>query len=918
MAIAANTAGVPHEVIVVDNGSTDETAAALRALESIRHRRNDSNLGFGTACNQGAQMARAPLLLFLNNDTEPQPGWLSAMLRVADADPRVAVVNPRLVFPDGTIQHAGFIVAYGFPYPVSLIPREYQKPASAANERVELRAASAACLLVRTEVFGVLKGFDETFINGYEDVDLCFRVVRGGGRIIYAPDAVVLHHEAMSGGRFKNEAVNLDRFQQRWMGKWEGFDYDYRTNAGRVPADQARPGVSVVVVAWNALPTATPCLENLLACTGPQDEVVIVDDGSVGGSATALAQFAARVPQLARVVRLNDRQGFGRAAQAGLRAARREFAVVMPANLKVSGRWLERLLGHLGADSGIGVLTPSGSGNPVQGKGPLFAPPDARAAARSSVLDKLVTAGPRTTPVPATACLCGRRATLLALADDPALLLGEEATALAARLSQSGQRLAAAQDVFVARINQQSIEPRPVERERYLLQQSANLAAERQRETAEAGATAARPTIVTPQPGRTSIVILVRDNLLLTAECVESIYRHTHRDFELVIVDNGSAPDVGAFFAALQARHGNVVVIRNPENEGFPFGVNQGLAAARGEYVVLLNNDVVVTRGWLSRQLALLTVDPQLAVVGPVTNATSGPQLVGTATYAGLGDVDAFAEQWAVEHAGELAFVARLTGLCMVMRRSLVDTIGGMDTIFGYGNCEDDDFCLRVLRSGQQIAIAYDVFIHHHGSATFKAMSLSASRMVADNWALFCEKWQHQSRVHTAEALRALAGARPFDPAVDPIPVAYGEIYHPGAAPLSLETAHRQRLLCIPDLADDAWLAAMDGVFRALHNRDPVAVVVRVDPPTAATVERAVAGVKAILSGQGRSLDDAPDIVIEASAIAPRDRGGLYTAATAFIPLPGSRARFLTREAIACGLPIVAAEGVRRFVEQRR
>ncbi|HEY2901038.1 MAG TPA: glycosyltransferase [Polyangia bacterium] len=918
MAIAAHTADVPHEVIVVDNGSTDDTAAALRALEGVRHRRNDTNLGFGTACNQGAQMARAPLLVFLNNDTEPQPGWLSAMLRVADADARVAVVNPRLVFPDATIQHAGFIVAYGFPYPVSLIPREYKKPATAANERVELRAASAACLLVRAAIFGTLKGFDETFINGYEDIDLCFRVVRGGGRIIYAPDAVVLHHEAMSGGRFKNEAVNLDRFQQRWMGKWDGFDYDYRTNAGRVATDPARPGVSVVVVAGNALPTATPCLESLLACTGPQDEVVIVDDGSVGASATALAQFAAREPQLARLLRLNDWQGFGRAAQAGLRAATRDFAVVMPANLKVSGRWLDRLLGQLGADSSIGVLTPSGSGNPVQGGGPLFAPPDARVTGRSSVLDKLVTAGPRTTAVPATACLCGRRATLLALADDPALLLGEEATALAARLAQSGLRLAAAQDVFVARINQQSAEPRPVERERYLIQQSANLAAERLRETTPVGAPPARVTTVSPQLGRASIVILVRDNLLLTVECVESIYRHTHHDFELIVVDNGSAPDVGAFFASLQAQHGNVVLIRNPDNEGFPFGVNQGLAAARGEFVVLLNNDVVVTRGWLSRQLALLAVDPQVAVVGPVTNATSGPQLVGTATYAGLGDVDAFAAQWAIEHAGEMAFVPRLTGLCMVMRRSLVDSIGGMDTIFGYGNCEDDDFCLRVLRSGQQIAVAYDVFIHHHGSATFKAMSLSASRMVADNWALFCEKWQHQSQVHTAEALRVLAGARRFDPAADPIPVVYGEIFHPGAAPLALDTPHRQRLLCIPDLTDDAWLLAMDGVFRALTNRDPVAVVVRVDPPSAVTVDRAVAGVKAILSRQGRSLDDAPDVIIEASAIAPRDRGGLYTAATAFIPLPGSRARFLAREAVACGLPIVVAEGVRGFVDQRR
>ncbi|HVR62724.1 MAG TPA: glycosyltransferase family 2 protein, partial [Polyangia bacterium] len=548
MAVAAATGDVPHEVIVVDNGSTDETASALPALQNVRHRRNDANLGFGTACNQGAQMARAPLLAFLNNDTEPQVGWLSAMLRVMDSDARVAIVNPRLVFPDGTIQHAGFIVAYGFPYPLSVIPREYRKPATAAAARVQLQAASGACLLVRGELFGALKGFDEAFINGYEDIDFCFRAGLAGAQIVYAPHALVVHHEAASGGRFKNEATNLDRFQQRWMRRWERFDYDYRTTAGRWPADEQRPGVSVVVVARNALPTVTPCLENLRACVGPQDEIVIVDDGSVGAGAGALDLFAERHRELARVVRLPSRQGFGRAASVGLRAATRAFAAVMPANVKVGNRWLDRLLGHLRGDAGIGVVTPSGSGNPVREGGPIYAPPDARATARSSVLDKLVTAGPRTTPVPATACLVAARQTLLAL--EPELLLSAEATALARRLEDRRQRLAAAQDVFAARLNQMSTELRPVERERYLMQQAANIAAERGRPPA------ARPLA---QRELVSIVILVRDNLLLTRECIESIYRHTPGSFELVLVDNGSAPEVGAFIAELRARHGNVV-----------------------------------------------------------------------------------------------------------------------------------------------------------------------------------------------------------------------------------------------------------------------------------------------------------------------------------------------------------------------
>src|SRR6185295_17328008 len=100
-----------------------------------------------------------------------------------------------------------------------------------------------------------------------------------------------------------------------------------------------------------------------------------------------------------------------------------------------------------------------------------------------------------------------------------------------------------------------------------------------------------------------------------------------------MLVDNGSSEDVAGFAAELARARGHVVYRRNARNQGFAYACNQGIAASRGAIVVLLNNDVVVARGWLSRQLALLDSDPGIALVGPATNATSGPQLVGTATY---------------------------------------------------------------------------------------------------------------------------------------------------------------------------------------------------------------------------------------------------------------------------------------------
>ena len=256
----------------------------------------------------------------------------------------------------------------------------------------------------------------------------------------------------------------------------------------------------------------------------------------------------------------------------------------------------------------------------------------------------------------------------------------------------------------------------------------------------------------------------MRDNLALTRACIDSIYAHTPGALELVLVDNGSVEDVAGTARELSAAGRRVVYLRNQRNEGFAYGCNQGIAASHGDYLVLLNNDVVVTPGWLSRQLALLEMDPAIAVVGPTTNATSGAQLVGTATYRGVAEVNRFARQWALEHAGEFALVPRIVGLCMVMRRALVDEIGGFDTAFGFGNCEDDDLCVRILRAGHQIAIAYDAFIHHHGSATFRSLDLDARALVDENWRIFCNKWRHPPQRHGPAALAELARAAPFDP----------------------------------------------------------------------------------------------------------------------------------------------------------
>ncbi len=221
-AIRRNTKG-PWEVIVVDNGSSDETAAKLAGMEDVLVLRSESNLGFARANNLAAGHARGELLVLLNNDTIVQEGW-DEPLRRELADRVTGIVGLRLVYPDGTIQHAG--VAFGENGLPWHIYRGLPGMADPVMHRRELSAVTGACLGIRRDLYAAMKGLDENFVNCYEDIDLCLRVRAAGFRVVYNPEGSVIHLEGKTAGR-------NDRVAHSWrvlLDRWEG----------RLPRDQER------------------------------------------------------------------------------------------------------------------------------------------------------------------------------------------------------------------------------------------------------------------------------------------------------------------------------------------------------------------------------------------------------------------------------------------------------------------------------------------------------------------------------------------------------------------------------------------------------------------------------------------------------------------------------------------------------
>ncbi len=218
--LANVTEGISYEVIIVDNNSLDSTGEFLQSLDGdVQIIRNSTNLGFAKGCNQGADAARSRYVVFLNNDTIPKKGWLKSLVDEVAEDPDVAVVGSKLLYPDETIQHAGVVFSRQLQMPYHLY-KGVPESLPAVNKRQEFQVVTAACMLVRKETFEQVGGFDEGFVNGFEDVDLCLRIRQMGKKVVYQPKSCLYHLESQSPGRNANDDANARRLLARWEHQW--------------------------------------------------------------------------------------------------------------------------------------------------------------------------------------------------------------------------------------------------------------------------------------------------------------------------------------------------------------------------------------------------------------------------------------------------------------------------------------------------------------------------------------------------------------------------------------------------------------------------------------------------------------------------------------------------------------------------
>lgn len=240
---------------------------------------------------------------------------------------------------------------------------------------------------------------------------------------------------------------------------------------------------------------------------------------------------------------------------------------------------------------------------------------------------------------------------------------------------------------------------------------------------------------------KTSIIILTYNNLQYTRQCIESIRKNTKLGtYEIVIVDNASSDGTKEWINEQE----NIVSIQNQENLGFPKGCNQGIEIAKGDNILLLNNDVIVTPNWLKNMIKCLYSSEDIGAVGPVSNNVTYYQQIDV-DYTSLDELNEFATKHNVSDFSKWEERIKLIGFCMLIKKSVLDKIGLLDERFSPGNFEDDDLSIRIRNEGYKNILCSDTFIHHYGNASFMKNG-NYEKLLNINEEKFNEKWHFIAR----------------------------------------------------------------------------------------------------------------------------------------------------------------------------
>ncbi|MBE9003391.1 glycosyltransferase family 2 protein [Nostoc sp. LEGE 12447] len=232
------------------------------------------------------------------------------------------------------------------------------------------------------------------------------------------------------------------------------------------------------------------------------------------------------------------------------------------------------------------------------------------------------------------------------------------------------------------------------------------------------------------------ILVPVFNLLEKTILFVESLSNQI--EHRLIIIDNGSNQETKEYLNSL-----NAFVITNKSNEGYVKGMNKGLKYIENDYVLFANNDIILPEGLLKRLKDHLN---SYDIVGPLSNKVYSSQendcnklLVDFDV--SQTSIEEFSNYLYQKYYGQVESVDMVYGHCMLMKRTVLDSVGFLDEVYGLGNYDDADFCRRAIDIGMKVGLAKDSFVYHFCHATFDSMGINVDELINSNEKIYKDKW---------------------------------------------------------------------------------------------------------------------------------------------------------------------------------
>ncbi len=219
---------------------------------------------------------------------------------------------------------------------------------------------------------------------------------------------------------------------------------------------------------------------------------------------------------------------------------------------------------------------------------------------------------------------------------------------------------------------------------------------------------------------KVSIIVLTYNGLEKnTMPCLESIYKYTKiEDFELIIVDNNSLDGTKEYLKDFEKKYSNSKIILNDKNKGYAGGNNYGIKASSDSYIILLNNDTLVTSNWLENLLYPFSQNEKLGLCGPVTSNAENEQEICFENISPENYIK-LTSDYVIKNKNQYFPTNRLIFFCVAIKKEVIEKIGYLNENFKRGFYEDDDYCKRVLKAGYDLAISEGSFVYHRCGGSF-------------------------------------------------------------------------------------------------------------------------------------------------------------------------------------------------------